>query len=85
MKLKALFKSALVAVAFLSIASVAGAAPGGPGGMPGGGPRDPDPNSGAAVPLDAGLTAMVAAGIAYAAKRKHDKKKQEGAMDEGAK
>ncbi|MEO6915547.1 MAG: hypothetical protein ABI151_07720 [Chitinophagaceae bacterium] len=39
--------------------------------QPGGGGPDPDPS----VPIDGGLSLLVAAGIGYAAKKRHDKKK----------
>lgn len=47
------------------------AQPGGPG-------PDPDPQ----VPIDGGLSLLVAAGVGYAAKRAHDKKKAKAAIKE---
>ena len=52
----------------VSLANAQG--PGGPGG-PG-----PDPDPGTSVPFDGGLSLVVAAGIAYAAKKGYDKKAQ---------
>ena len=41
-------------------------------------PDPPDPlDDPTAVPFDAGLTALIGAGIAYAAKKRHDKRKAE--------
>lgn len=42
-------------------------------GVPGGPGPDPDPS----VPFDGGLSLVVAAGIAYAAKKGYDKRKKE--------
>jgi hypothetical protein len=47
------------------------AQPGNPG-------PDPDPQ----VPIDGGLSLLVAAGIGYAAKRAHDKKKEKAQLGE---
>lgn len=47
--------------------------------QPGGGGPDPDP----AVPIDGGLSLLVAAGVGYAVKKAHDKRKREKGMEEG--
>ena len=39
--------------------------------------EDPDPPAPDEVPFDAGLTVLIGAGIAYAAKKRHDKRKAE--------
>ena len=61
----------LAVLLFIGTVSVANAqGPGGPG-SPG---PDPDPGPGTSVPFDGGLSLVVAAGIAYAAKKGYDKK-----------
>ena len=40
--------------------------------QPGGGGPDPDPS----VPIDGGLSLLIAAGVGYAAKKAHDKRKE---------
>ncbi|MBE7169233.1 MAG: hypothetical protein INR73_01500 [Williamsia sp.] len=40
--------------------------------QPGGGGPDPDPS----VPLDGGVSLLVAAGVGYAIKKAHDKRKE---------
>jgi hypothetical protein len=44
-------------------------------------PDDPgqDPDPGAQIPVDGGLSLLVAAGIGYAAKKGYDKRKKDGA------
>ncbi len=61
-----LSKALIFAVTFLLISVWAVAQPGNPG-------QDPDPSPG--VPLDLGLSAFIAAGVGYAAKKRMDKKK----------
>lgn len=43
--------------------------PGGPG-------PDPDPGPGGAIPIDGGISLVIAAGVAYAAKKGYDKRKK---------
>lgn len=73
MKRKFKLTSLLTALAiFCSISLVqAQGGPGDPGGDPGG---DPDPGPGTGVPFDGGISILVAAGIAYAAKKGHERK-----------
>ena len=67
MRLKS-FKKALVIISFISLPVLASAQLF----------DEPDPlDDPAPVPFDAGLTALIGAGIAYAAKRRHDKRKAE--------
>lgn len=68
MKLRTGLKSAAIALAFICLSPLTKAQPGGGGG-------DPDP--GTSVPFDLGISAMVAAGIGLAAKKKYDLKKKE--------
>ena len=66
MRLK-LFRKVLVIIGFISLPVLAGAQF-----------DEPDPlDDPTAVPFDAGLTALIGAGIAYAAKKRHDKRKAE--------
>jgi hypothetical protein len=67
MKLKSVFKPSIIVVAFLCLALFSKAQ----------GPGDPGPDPDPAVPLDGGLTMLVAAGIGYAAKKRYDKRKNE--------
>ena len=67
MRLKS-FKKVLVIISFLSLPILASAQFGDP---------DPDPPAPDQVPFDAGLTVLIGAGIAYAAKKRHDKRKAE--------
>lgn len=64
MNLNTLSKALIFAGTFLLISVWAVAQPGNPG-------LDPDPG----VPLDLGLSAFIAAGVGYAAKKRMDKKK----------
>lgn len=67
-------KLAYVVFSFLlSLPAMLVHAQGGPGGP--GGPPDPS------VPFDGGLSLVVAAGIAYAAKKGYDKRKKERAEE----
>ena len=68
-KMKSKLRSAALAVVLLCATSVY--AQGGPG-DPG---DDPDPTR--AVPFDGGLSLVVAAGLAYAAKKGRDKRKNQ--------
>lgn len=52
-------------------------AQGGPGG-PGG---DPDP----AIPFDGGISLVIAAGVAYAAKKGYDKRRKQGGRQQAEK
>ena len=69
MKCKSYFVAFYTAIAFSVIPALLWAQPGG------GGP-DPDPQ----VPLDGGVSLLVAAGVGYAIKKAHDKRKQEKAI-----
>lgn len=69
MKMKSFIKAPAIILAFICISFASQAQPGG------GGP-DPDPPVNG-VPLDGGFGILVAAGIAYAAKRKHDSRIKE--------
>jgi hypothetical protein len=75
MKVKSVFKSFIIVFTFLCLSPVfkAQATPSGPGPDP-----DPTPNG---VPLDGGLTMLVAAGIGYAAKRRYDKRSKENGSE----
>ena len=70
MRLKS-FKKVLVIISFLSLPVLAGAQ------------FDPDPDppdpldNPEPLPFDAGLTALIGVGIAYAAKKRYDKRKAE--------
>ena len=44
-------------------------------------PGDPGPDPDTDVPLDGGVSILVAAGIAYGAKKAHDKRKKEKQMN----
>ena len=66
MRLKS-FKKAVVIISFISLPVLAGAQF----------DPDPDPPAPDEVPFDAGLTVLIGAGIAYAAKKRHDKRKAE--------
>ena len=46
--------------------------------QPGGGGPDPDP----AVPIDGGVSLLVAAGVGYAVKKAYDKRKEEKVVAE---
>ena len=72
MKLKKKIRT-LLTVGFLSCALsvVQAQGPGDPGG-------DPDPN----IPLDGGLSLLIAAGIGFAAKKAYDTRKKDGKTDE---
>ncbi|MBE7171999.1 MAG: hypothetical protein INR73_15540 [Williamsia sp.] len=65
MTLKSLFATFCIVVLFICLPSMGWAQPGGPGG-------DPDPQ----VPLDGGVSLLVAAGVGYALKKAHDKRKE---------
>jgi hypothetical protein len=69
MKMKTALKASIMGIAFFCLASVLRAAP----------PGDPgdDPDPGQSVPFDFGISVMVAAGIGYAAKKRHDARKKE--------
>ena len=67
MRLK-LFRKVLVIIGFISLPVLAGAQFD---------PPDADPPAPDEVPFDAGLTVLIGAGIAYAAKKRHDKRKAE--------
>ena len=71
--MKSIIKKPAILLAFICISLLAKAQPGG------GGP-DPDPPV-VGVPLDAGLSALLVAGIAYSAKRRYDKKKHDKAVE----
>lgn len=45
-------------------------------------PGDPGPDPDPQVPIDGGLSLLVAAGVGYAAKRAHDKKKANAQLGE---
>lgn len=76
MKLGSFFKSSIVLFAFVCLSPLVKAEPGGGG-------EDPDPGqNGTAVPFDFGLSALVAAGIGYAVKKKYDSRKKEKAGEE---
>lgn len=45
-------------------------------------PGDPGPDPDPQVPIDGGLSLLVAAGVGYAAKRAHDKKKAKAQVGE---
>ena len=62
------FRKVLVIMSFISLPILADAQFDGP---------DPDPPAPDEVPFDAGLTVLIGAGIAYAAKKRHDKRKAE--------
>ena len=47
-------------------------------------PGDPGPDPGGSVPIDGGLTLLIAAGIGYAAKKKYDHKKNQQQEDESS-
>ncbi|MBC7887076.1 MAG: hypothetical protein H7Z13_04255 [Ferruginibacter sp.] len=81
MKVKTVFKSSVIVMAFLCLAPLLKAQPGGEE------EEDPDPNPpvGTAIPLDLGISALVAAGIGYAAKKRHDTKKKEKLAEEADK
>lgn len=64
MKLTTLLTTVCIISAFLLLPSLVSAQPGG------GGP-DPDPS----VPIDGGLSMLIAAGVGYACKKAYDKKK----------
>ncbi|MBC7936721.1 MAG: hypothetical protein H7Y86_15325 [Rhizobacter sp.] len=78
MKVKTVFKSSFIVIAFLCLAPLLKAQPGGEE------EEDPDPNPpvGTAIPLDLGISALVAAGIGYAVKKRHDAKNREKVMEE---
>ena len=65
MTLRSLLTTVCIVVVFSSLPSLVRAQPGG------GGP-DPDPQ----VPLDGGVSLLVAAGVGYALKKAHDKRKE---------
>jgi hypothetical protein len=79
-KTKSKFRSAVLVIALVCATSFA-YAQGGPGG-----PGDPggDPDPGAAVPFDGGLSLVVAAGLAYAAKKGRDKRKKQTQQEQQA-
>ncbi len=68
MKKKSFFLSLFVAIIFMATPFFVSAQFGDP---------DPDPPLPDAVPFDAGLSVLVAAGVAYAAKKRYDKRKTE--------
>lgn len=76
MKLKSLFTRVLfLSISFcLPLLLVAQGLPDDPG-------VDPDLN----VPFDGGLSLLIGAGIAYGAKKAHDKRKKNRAIEEGKK
>jgi hypothetical protein len=68
MKVKMLSKSSVIVFVLLCVSVLLKAqSPGDPG-------LDPDP--GMSAPLDLGISALVAAGIGYAAKRRYDTRKK---------
>ena len=67
--MKTAFRASVLAMTFFCLATVLHAAP------PGGPGKDPDP--GTKVPFDFGISVMIAAGVGYAAKKRHDAKKRE--------
>jgi hypothetical protein len=73
MKMRSFIKIPAIVLAFVCISLASQAQPGG------GGP-DPDPPVNG-VPLDGGFGILVAAGIAYAAKRKHDSRMKAKIVD----
>lgn len=79
MKFTQFIKKNIVVLMLVSIPVLSQAQPGNPGGSPGGVGQDPDPNApqGTGVPLDLGLSAMIAVGVGYAAKRKHNMRLKE--------
>ena len=65
-------KATLAAIVFCFAAVIAQAqGPGDPGGDPGGGGGSTN------VPIDGGLTLLIAAGIGFAAKKSYDKRKKD--------
>lgn len=64
------FRHLLMALAFSFTALFGQAQPGGPG--------DPGPDPDPAIPFDGGISLVVAAGVAYAAKKGFDKRKKMG-------
>ena len=70
MKMKTAFKACTMAIAFFCLATTLNATP------PGSPGRDPDPGN-TKAPFDFGISALVAAGIGYSAKKRHDAKKKE--------
>ena len=66
----------LLTVTFLSCALSLVQAQGDPGG-------DPDPNP-TNVPIDGGLSLLIAAGVGYAAKKRYDKRKKDNANESTA-
>jgi len=73
MKLVSFFKSTVILLAFVCLSPLVKAE------EPGDGGEDPDPGdeNGTAIPFDFGLSALVAAGIGYAVKKKYDSRKNE--------
>lgn len=67
MKLKSLLTAVVITAGlFLATPLLAVTPPGGPGG-------DPD----AEIPIDGGISLLIAAGVAYGAKKAYDKRKKE--------
>ena len=74
MNMKTKMKKTLAAIVFCSFTFIAQAqGPGDPGGDPGGG-GDPGNTN---VPIDGGLTLLIAAGVGFAAKKGYDKRKKD--------
>lgn len=67
------FKAVLKSFATISIASAFVCLPSLLWAQPGGGGPDPDP----AVPLDGGVSLLVAAGVGYAIKKAYNKRKED--------
>jgi hypothetical protein len=71
MKLKTRLLFLLTTLFFMLLPTVLLLAQGGPGD-----PGDPGPDPDPAVPIDGGLTLLIAAGIGYAAKKGYDRRKK---------